>query len=57
MKKDIVCGVEVKDDTKHTTLHGGWKMYFCSHECQQKFIHEPDKYIRQESEKKTGKAA
>lgn len=57
MKKDIVCGMEVKEDAKHTTLHGGRKMYFCSHECQQKFIHEPDKYLKEETVKESSKAA
>ncbi len=57
MKKDIVCGMDVKDDTEFTTLHGGKKMYFCSHECQQKFIHEPDKYLKAEAEKQGKKAA
>ena len=57
MKKDIVCGMDVKDDTEYTTLHGVKKMYFCSHECQQKFIHEPDKYLKKEEQKKTEKAA
>jgi YHS domain-containing protein len=57
MKKDLVCGMDVKDDSKFTTLHGAKKMFFCSHDCQQKFIHEPDKFIKQEEGKKTQKAA
>ena len=57
MKKDIVCGMDVKDDTEYTTLHGGKKMYFCSHDCQQKFIHEADKYLKTEAEKGGKKAA
>ena len=57
MKKDIVCGMDVKDDTEYTTLHGGKKMYFCSHDCQQKFIHEADKYLKAEAEKGGKKAA
>lgn len=57
MKKDMVCGMEVKDNTEHTTLHGGRKMYFCSHDCQQKFIHEPDKYVGEEKKSEKDKAA
>ena len=58
MKKDIVCGMDVKEDTDFTTLHGGRKVYFCSHDCQQKFIHEPDKYlVKTEPEKGGEKAA
>jgi len=58
MKKDIVCGMDVKDDSKFTTLHGVKKMFFCSHECQQKFIHAPDAYLKQEEQaQKTKKVA
>ena len=57
MKKDVVCGMDVKEDSKYTTLHGVRKMYFCGHDCQQKFIHEPDKYIKEEQLKQKGKAA
>jgi len=59
MKKDIVCGMDVKDDTEHTTLHGGKKMFFCSHDCQKKFIKEPDQYLKgqQQAEKGKTKAA
>ena len=44
MKKDIVCGMDVKEDTPYTTLHGGKKMFFCSRDCQQKFIKAPNLY-------------
>lgn len=65
MKKDTVCGMDVGDDTKFTTLHGGRKMYFCSHDCQTKFIKNPDEFMkaampdtaRETAEKKGGKAA
>jgi YHS domain-containing protein len=65
MKKDTVCGMDVGDDTKFTTLHGGRKMYFCSHDCQTKFIKSPDEFMkagtadtaRGTAEKKGGKAA
>ena len=49
MKKDLVCGMDVKDDTKFTTLHGGRKMFFCSHDCQQKFIQKPEQFMKGET--------
>ncbi len=65
MKKDTVCGLEVGEDTKFTTLHGGRKMFFCSHECQSKFIKNPDEFMKAQTAetaretpgKKSGKAA
>ena len=57
MKKDIVCGMDVKDDTKFTTLHGGRKLFFCSNDCRNNFLHEPDKFIKMEAEKGGKKAA
>jgi len=29
MKKDIVCGMDVRDDTRYTTLHGVVSRSFC----------------------------
>lgn len=46
MKQDMVCGMDVGEDTRFTTLHGGRKMYFCSHDCQSKFIKNPDQFIK-----------
>ena len=64
MKQDAVCGMDVADDTKFTTLHGGRKMYFCSHDCQSKFIKDPEQFMKartletaKESTEKKGKAA
>lgn len=55
MKKDIVCGMDVKEDTPYTTLHGGRKMFFCSRDCQQKFIKQPDLYEeKSQTEEKGG---
>ncbi|HEY3347990.1 MAG TPA: YHS domain-containing protein [Nitrospirota bacterium] len=55
MKKDIVCGMDVSETTDFTTLHGGKKMYFCSKECQQNFLKNPEEYIAKAE--KGGKAA
>lgn len=65
MKQDMVCGMEVAEDTNFTTLHGGRKMYFCSHDCQKKFIQNPDQFLKARTPdtatetggKKIGKAA
>jgi YHS domain-containing protein len=54
MKRDMVCNMDVKDDTSFTTLHGGRKMFFCSNECRQKFLHEPDKYTKAAAEAEKG---
>jgi len=57
MKKDIVCNMDVKDDTKYTTLHAGQKLYFCSNECRQDFIRQPEKYVDVDTMKEQRKAA
>ncbi len=57
MKQDIVCGMDVGDDTKFTTLHGGRKMFFCSHDCQQKFIKDPDHFVKAGKAETAGEAA
>ena len=44
MKTDPVFGMDVKEDSQYNTLHGVKKMYFCSRDCQQKFIKNPDQY-------------
>ena len=54
MKTDPVCGMEVKEDTPYNTLHGGKKMFFCSHDCQQKFIKSPGLYISGEKKEQAG---
>ena len=55
MKKDIVCGMDVKEDVPFTTLHGGKKMFFCSHDCQQKFIKAPAQYLAAMKPETSGK--
>ncbi len=64
MKQDAVCGMDVGEDTKFTTLHGGRKMFFCSHDCQSKFIKNPDQFMKhsttettKETAEKKGRAA
>ncbi len=48
MLKDIVCGMEVSQDTKFQTIHEGKHYYFCSKSCEQKFEKEPLKYLEEE---------
>jgi Cu+-exporting ATPase len=57
MKKDPVCGMDVSGKTGYTTLHGGRKLYFCSSECRNDFLHNPDKYMEKMTEEKGKKAA
>jgi P-type Cu+ transporter len=59
MKTDPVCGMDVKEDAQYNTLHGGTKMYFCSRDCQQKFIKNPNQYLakKQEGIEKGGRKA
>ncbi len=48
MAKDPVCGMQVDDKTAEASAqHQGRTFYFCSHECQEKFSAEPDRYARQ----------
>ena len=45
--RDSVCGVPVDPTTaKYRTKHAGVDQYFCSPECQAKFIAEPSKYSK-----------
>ncbi len=44
---DPVCGMSVDPHTaKHRHSHEGHPYYFCSARCREKFIAEPDKYLR-----------
>lgn len=40
--KDPVCGMTVDETTPLQTERGGKIFYFCSAECQQKFVDAPD---------------
>ncbi|MEQ1607936.1 MAG: heavy metal translocating P-type ATPase [Hyphomonadaceae bacterium] len=42
--KDPVCGMSVKADTPHRTMHDGHEVLFCSAGCRTKFLADPARY-------------
>ncbi len=52
MAKDLVCGMEVKEEeAAGSSDYRGKKYYFCSLSCKQKFDEAPEKYIKSEEGK------
>ena len=52
---DPVCGMEVKDISKaEKTDYKGKTFYFCSASCKNKFLQEPEKYAKKESDEHMG---
>jgi len=50
--RDPVCGMSVDPATaKHSTSHGGDTYWFCSAECQAKFVADPKRYTSAQPEK------
>ena len=47
--KDIVCGMEVLEDSTYQSLHEHKKYYFCSEQCKEKFDSSPNTYLHTES--------
>jgi len=49
MAKDLICGMEVKEeDAAGSSLYKGKKYYFCSEVCKQKFDENPEIYMTEE---------
>ena len=48
MAKDVVCGMDIPEDTPHRTEHGGKTYYFCCEACKVKFEEDPDGYAEEE---------
>ncbi len=49
MAKDLVCGMEVKEEeAAGFSLYKGKKYYFCSKNCKEKFDENPEEYIKSE---------
>lgn len=46
MAKDVVCGMEVSEDTAHKTEHSGRTYYFCCEACKVSFEKNPDEYTK-----------
>jgi len=47
--RDPVCGMTVRPDSPHATVHAGRTIRFCSAKCLAKFQAEPQRYLAQES--------
>jgi YHS domain-containing protein len=47
--KDIVCGMEVSDDSAYHHEHGGKVFYFCSDRCLGEFAKNPEQYLNKEA--------
>lgn len=53
-KKDPVCGMEVEETkAKATTQYKKRTYYFCCEPCKEAFEKEPEKYVKEESSKKS----
>lgn len=47
--KDIVCGMEVSDDSAYHHEHGGKVFYFCSKDCLREFSKNSEQYLNKEA--------
>jgi len=48
--KDVVCGMEISKDTPCFTEENQETYYFCSQNCQDKFLENPHTYMHHEEE-------
>lgn len=46
IKKDIVCGMDIKSPSKWQAKFDGSLYEFCSHRCQMEFKKNPSEYIK-----------
>ncbi|MES1146997.1 MAG: heavy metal translocating P-type ATPase [Solimonas sp.] len=46
---DPVCGMQVSCNSPHAAMHHGQRYVFCCDGCRQKFVANPDQYIKKES--------
>ena len=47
--KDVVCGMEISDDSAYRYQHGGKIFYFCSQHCLDEFKKNPEQYLNKEA--------
>ena len=53
MAKDLVCGMEVKEEeAAGFSLYKDKKYYFCSKNCKEKFDENPEEYLKSEEKEK-----
>jgi len=51
---DLACGIKVKkSEAKVSYEYKGKTYYFCSEECKEKFVKDPEKYIKESEEQVT----
>ncbi|MBA1420199.1 MAG: YHS domain-containing protein [Epsilonproteobacteria bacterium] len=55
--KDVVCGMEISTDTSFVTEEANKTYYFCSENCQEKFIDNPEAYIVHEHDENCASCA
>ncbi|GAB4172231.1 MAG: YHS domain-containing protein [Calditrichia bacterium] len=51
MSKDPVCGMKI--DSKNPAkkvIYSGKEYHFCSNDCKEKFISNPEKYLKEKKE-------
>ena len=46
MKKDVICGMKVREDTEFVSEFQGREFYFCSSKCKVEFDKNPLKHSR-----------
>lgn len=46
--KDVVCGMDVSEDTQYKTEHDGKTYHFCCEACKVSFEKNPDEYIERQ---------
>jgi len=47
--KDVVCGMEISDDSAYRYQHAGKMFYFCSQHCLDEFKKNPEQYLNKEA--------
>ncbi len=47
--KDVVCGMEVPNDSQYHHQYGGKLLLFCSENCLHKFVETPEQYLKKET--------
>ncbi|EIF51794.1 heavy metal translocating P-type ATPase [Sulfurovum sp. AR] len=51
--KDVVCGMDVSEDSKYKSAYHHKPYYFCSEQCKSKFDASPETYLHTEDAKET----
>lgn len=54
MALDLVCKMQIADDSRFFSEYGNDTFFFCSPECKRKFDDHPDTYIREDAQQKLG---